>query len=194
MLPTDAFEARQPRRPGKRLWIAVAVAAVAALAGLFAAGMALSSQPGKRPAVGSPAPDFSLPMYPEYRGGLPEAVRLSDLKGRVVVLNFWASWCVECVKETEAFEAAWREYQGRGVVILGVDYLDTEAAAYRYLQGFNVTFPNGVDLQQRVSHLYRITGVPETFFIDKQGVVRRVTIQALTRQELALQIEALLAE
>ncbi len=176
------------------MWIVVAAIAAMALGGLFAAGMVLSSQPGKRPAVGSPAPDFSLPMYPEYRGGLPETVRLSDLKGRVVVLNFWASWCVECVKETDAFESVWQAYKDRGVVILGVDHLDTEAAARRYLQGFNVTFPNGVDLQQRVSRLYRITGVPETFFIDKRGVVRGVVIQALTRKELALQIEALLAE
>ncbi len=177
-----------------RLWIVVAVVAVVALAAIFAAGMFLAAQPGQRPPVGSAAPDFSMTLYPEYRGGLPETVKLSDLRGKVVVLNFWASWCVECVKETDALESVWRDYRDRGVVVLGVDHLDTESAAKKYLANFGVTFPNGIDLQQNVSRPYRITGVPETFFIDKNGVVRRVVIQALTRQELASQIEELLAE
>ena len=156
--------------------------------------MVLASQPGKRPPVGGAAPDFNLALYPDFRGGMTDTVRLSDQRGRVVVLNFWASGCVECVKETEALESVWRDYRERGVVVLGVDYLDTESAAYAYLRDFDVTFPNGIDLRQSISRLYRITGVPETFFIDRNGVVRTIVIRALSRQELASQIEALLAE
>ncbi|MCS7060158.1 MAG: TlpA disulfide reductase family protein [Anaerolineae bacterium] len=178
----------------KGVLIGVAVLAVLAVAALFAAGMVLSAQSGKRPTVGSPAPDFVMPLYEGYRAGFPETIRLADLRGKVVVLNFWASWCVECVKETDALEAVWREYKDRGLIVLGVDHLDTEAAARKYLADFGVTFPNGIDLQQQVSRAYRITGVPETFFIDKQGVVRKVVIQALSRAELIAEIEPLLAE
>lgn len=184
---------RQTTR-NRKLLIGLAILAVIAVAGLFAAGMALSAQPGKRPTVGSPAPDFTMPLFEGYRAGLPETIRLSDLRGKVVVLNFWASWCVECVKETDALEAVWREYRDRGVIVLGVDHLDTEPAARKYLESFGVTFPNGVDIQQQVSRAYRITGVPETFFIDRQGIVRRTVIQALSRAELVAEIEALLAE
>ncbi|MGQ9816074.1 MAG: TlpA family protein disulfide reductase, partial [Candidatus Roseilinea sp.] len=74
------------------------------------------------------------------------------------------------------------------------DHLDTEPAARKYLESFGVTFPNGIDIQQRVSRAYRITGVPETFFIDQQGIVRRTVIQALNQAELVAEIEMLLAE
>ena len=178
----------------RKLLTGAVVLAIVAIAGLFAAGMVLSAQPGKRPVPGSPAPDFTMPLYDGYRAGLPETISLSDLHGKVVVLNFWASWCVECVRETDAFEAIWREYRDRGVVVLGVNHLDTEPAARKYLESFDVTFPNGIDVQQQVSRAYRITGVPETFFIDQQGAVRRTVIQALSRAELAAEIEALLAE
>jgi cytochrome c biogenesis protein CcmG/thiol:disulfide interchange protein DsbE len=178
----------------KKLLTAAVILAAVALVGVFAAGMVLSKQPGSRPAAGMPAPDFNMPMYADYHAGLSETVKLSDLRGKVVVLNFWASWCVECFKEADALEAAWRTYRDRGVVVLGVDYLDTETNALQYLQQYNVTYPNGVDMQQSVSRAYRITGVPETFFIDKQGVVRKTVIQALTQQELAATVEALLAE
>jgi cytochrome c biogenesis protein CcmG/thiol:disulfide interchange protein DsbE len=178
----------------KKLLIGLVVIAAVALVGVFIAGMVLSAQPGNRPMAGSPAPDFSLGLYKDYRADLPETIKLSDLRGKVVVLNFWASWCVECVKEADALESAWRQYGDRGVVVLGVDYLDTEAAAIQYMQQFDTTYPNGVDLQQNVSRAYRITGVPETFFIDKKGVVRKTVIQALTKQELVSTIESLLAE
>lgn len=174
--------------------VLVAALVILGVVGLFAAGMILAAQPGKRPMAGSPAPDFEMPLYADYRADLPARLKLSDLRGKVVVLNFWASWCVECVKETDDLESVWRQYRDRGAVVLGVDYLDTEAAALKYLQGFGATFPSGVDLKENVSRAYRITGVPETFFIDRRGIVRQVVTQALTRQELARQIEALLAE
>ena len=178
----------------RKLLIGIAVIVVVAVAALFAAGMVLSAQPGKRPVAGSPAPDFGIQLYDGYRADLPETIRLADLRGKVVVLNFWASWCVECIKETDAFESVWRQYKDRGLVVLGVDYLDTEAPARKYLESFNVTFPNGVDLQQQISRAYRITGVPETFFIDRHGVVRKVVILALSKAELVAEIETLLSE
>jgi len=163
------------------------------LAGLFAVGLLLASQQGKRPVAGIPAPDFSLPLYADYRAEFSNTLRLSDLRGRVIVINFWASWCVECRKEAPGLEATYRRYKDRGVVFLGVDYLDTEPAALAYLREYDTTYPVGVDLQQQIAHLYRITGVPETFVVDKSGIVRYVAIQRVSEAELEAVIEPLLA-
>ncbi len=190
--------ARQPSRArgmsGKPLIVAGILLGIVAIAGVFAIALNLVSQQGARPKPGSPAPDFTLTLYPGYRAGLPEQIRLSDLRGKVVVMNFWASWCVECYKEADALEAVYRKYKDRGVIFLGIDYLDTEAPALAYLKQYDVTYPNGLDVQQRIARAYRITGVPETFFIDRNGVVREVTIAPLTEAQLIAKIEALLAE
>lgn len=178
----------------KPLIIGSALVAIAAIAAVFVIALNLVSQQGARPAVGSPAPDFALTLYPGYRADLPERITLSDLRGKVVVMNFWASWCVECYKEADALEATYRRYKDRGVVFLGIDYLDTEAPALAYLQQYNVTYPNGLDVQQRIARAYRITGVPETFFIDRNGIVRDVVIAPLTEAQLRERIERLLAE
>ncbi|BCX05552.1 MAG: membrane protein [Candidatus Roseilinea sp.] len=179
---------------GKPLIIVGALAAIAAIVGVFVIALNLVSQQGARPKPGSPAPDFTLTLYPGYRADLPEQIRLSDLRGNVVVMNFWASWCVECYKEADALEAVYRKYKDRGVIFLGIDYLDTEAPALAYLKQYNVTYPNGLDVQQQIARAYRITGVPETFFIDKDGIVRDVVIAPLTEAQLIAKIEALLAE
>ncbi len=178
----------------RRLFIALAVAAAAFVVVLFVAALVVASLPGDRPVVGSAAPDFKITLYKDYRANLPANISLSDLRGKVVVINFWASWCVECRKESDALEAAWLKYNKRGLVILGVDYLDNQAPAYQYLHSYNTTYPNGIDLQERISREYRITGVPETFFIDRQGVVRKTVIQALTPQEIDTTVESLLNE
>ncbi|HEX9012580.1 MAG TPA: TlpA disulfide reductase family protein [Anaerolineaceae bacterium] len=97
-------------------------------------------------------------------------VNTSDLKGKVVVLNFWASWCKPCEGEAAALESAWKDYQPGGqVVFLGVDYVDTEPEARAYLKQFNITYTNGPDLGTKISQMFRITGVPETYFIDRSG-------------------------
>jgi cytochrome c biogenesis protein CcmG/thiol:disulfide interchange protein DsbE len=154
----------------------------------------LVSQQGARPVPGTPAPDFTLSLYDEYQAGLPETIKLSDLRGKVVVMNFWASWCVECRKEADALEAIHQKYKDRGVVMLGVDYLDTEPPALAYLQEFGITYANGLDVQQRIAKSYRITGVPETFFIDEAGIVREVLIQPLSEAQLSASIDRLLAD
>lgn len=114
--------------------------------------------------IGDPVPDFALTAFDG------EEIRLSDLRGKVVVLNFWASWCTPCEQEAADLEAAWRYYQPRGdVVFLGINYVDTEPEAKSYLAKFNVTYPNGPDLGTRISQEFRIRGVPETYLVDKEG-------------------------
>ena len=139
------------------------------------------------PVSSGEAPDFTL------TGFSGETVRLSDLRGRVVILNFWASWCPPCREEAAYLERTWREYDMRGVVFLGEDYVDTEEEALAYIAEFGITYLNGPDLGTRISQAYRIQGVPETFFIDRDGQVRWVKIGPLYPPELEDKIDELLA-
>ena len=139
---------------------------------LFITGLLalLLTRPPQKSLCDEAAPDWSLTLFPEYRGGVAgDTPTLADLKGKGVVLNFWASWCKPCEEEAAALEAAWRQYKDKGIVFVGVDYLDQDPSAKRYLQKFNVTYPNGPDLASKISKRYAIRGVPETFFIDPQG-------------------------
>lgn len=121
--------------------------------------------------VGDKVPNFSLTTFEG------EQIDLVDLQGNVVVLNFWASWCKPCEQEAADLETAWRYYQPRSdVIFLGVDYVDTEPEALKYLEKFDITYPNGPDLGTRISQAFRIRGVPETYIIDQGNVLRSVQI------------------
>ena len=116
------------------------------------------------------APDLTLSLFPEYTDPwTSDTLNLADLRGKGVVLNFWASWCKPCEEEAAALEAAWQKYKDQGIMFVGVDYLDQDPAAKRYLEKFNISYPNGPDLASKISKRYTIRGVPETFFIDPQG-------------------------
>jgi cytochrome c biogenesis protein CcmG/thiol:disulfide interchange protein DsbE len=159
--------------PAKKKSIAIggrqlSVGALAAWIGIFAllallAFGLLRNQEGPV-TVGETVPNFTLTTF----GG--EQISLADLQGKVVVLNFWASWCKPCEEEAADLETAWRMYEPRGdVVFLGVDYVDTETEAMEYLEKFDITYPNGPDLRTKISQAFRIRGVPETYIIGKDG-------------------------
>ena len=114
--------------------------------------------------VGSQVPDFSL-TKPDGK-----QLNLADQRGKIVVLNFWASWCKPCEQEAADLEAAWKFYETRGdVVFWGINYVDVEPEAIKYLKKYSISYPNAPDLGTRVSQIFRTRGVPETYFIDRQG-------------------------
>jgi cytochrome c biogenesis protein CcmG/thiol:disulfide interchange protein DsbE len=163
----------------------LAYGSLLALLGLLAWGLN-KAQAGPR--AQGPAPDFTLVTFEG------ESITLSDLVGQVVVINFWASWCPPCREEAAYLEATWRQYKDMGVVFLGVDYVDTEPEALAYIEEFDITYPNGPDLGTRISQLYRIQGVPETFFVAKDGTIRSVKIGPLLPPELEDRLDQLLSE
>lgn len=148
-------------------------AAIIALLTLVAFGLRnAQSAPVAR---GEPAPDFSLTTFDG------QTFALADLQGKIVVLNFWASWCKPCEQEAADLQTAWEMYSPRGdVVFLGVDYVDTEQEAAAYLARFGITYPNGHDVGQRIYEAFRAAGVPETYFIDREGVLFHTRIGPFT--------------
>jgi cytochrome c biogenesis protein CcmG/thiol:disulfide interchange protein DsbE len=135
-----------------------------------------------------PAPEFSLTSFEG------ETIQLSDYRGQVVVLNFWASWCPPCREEAPYLEEFWRKYREKGVVFIGVDYVDVEPEALAYIEEFNITYINGPDLRTAISQAYNIQGVPETFFINKNGEIGHVHVGPLIPTDLEREIDKLLSE
>jgi cytochrome c biogenesis protein CcmG/thiol:disulfide interchange protein DsbE len=138
--------------------------------------------------AGEKAPAFDLQAFDGQR------VTLADLRGKVVLVNFWASWCIPCSQEAPDLENTWRQYQDRGVVFVGVDYVDTETEARAYLARYDVTYVNGADLGTRISQAYRIRGVPETYIVDKNGILRATFIGPTTQDQIRAKIDPLLSE
>lgn len=138
------------------------LALLLASAGILAVLAAAMGGPG-RLQVGDPAPDFTLRTFDG------QSLSLRELAGQVVVLNFWASWCVECEDEAADLQAIADDYGNRGVVVIGIDYVDTEPEALAFLEKFGITYSNGPDAGGRTSRAYGLTGVPETVVIDQAG-------------------------
>jgi cytochrome c biogenesis protein CcmG/thiol:disulfide interchange protein DsbE len=163
----------------------IAYTLVMALLTFFAFGLVKAS---KAQRDSGPAPDFSLTGFDGRK------VTLSELRGKVVVINFWASWCIPCRQEAAYLEQTWRKYKDKDVVFIGVDYVDTEKEARAYIKEFDITYINGPDLKTRISDLYNIKGVPETFYINRDGILKGIHIGPLQSPILDEKIEELLAE
>ena len=122
------------------------------------------------PREGFLAPDFTL----ETVGG--EEITLSDLRGKVVLVNLWASWCPPCRAEMPAIESIYQANKDKGLEVLAVNttYQDDAQAAADFARSFGLTFPILLDRDGRVSKSYQLQALPTTFFIDRQGIIRSV--------------------
>jgi len=120
------------------------------------------------PEEGSLAPDFLL------QGLDGSEVRLSDFRGQPVVLNFWATWCAPCRKEIPQFVDAYQRFRDEGLVVVGVNMQEGKSIAQRYADDYGMEFPIVIDVDGEVGDEYRLLGLPVTFFIDREGVVRSV--------------------
>ena len=157
-----------PRR-GVPLWAQILIwVFLIGLLAIVAMGLRRAQQGTVQP--GQKIENFALPLYSGYELDGKNEIKMEDLRGKVVVLNFWASWCKPCEQEAAEMQRAWQEYEPTGkVVFLGADYVDTEPNARVYLKKFGITYANGPDLATKISQYFRIKGVPETYFIGKDG-------------------------
>lgn len=131
--------------------------------GLLAYGFTRDPHFIQSPLIGRQAPDFTLALFD---GG---TISLKDYRGKAVLVNFWASWCPPCRVEAPALEAAWKRYREKDVVFLGVNIQDQENNAREFIKEFGITYINGRDLTRKVSVDYGVWGIPETFFVDREG-------------------------
>ena len=170
-----------------------AVALSVGLLLLFCAGWAMWGFPhgavqhgSGRPLAGQAAPGFRLTLLD---GG---SVTLSDARGKVAVVNFWASWCPSCKKEMPDLQAVWEAYQDIDIVFIGVTYQDEEATTRTALAEYGTTYPVGLDTGDRIADAYGITGIPETFVIDRDGRIAYIHIGEVTGEQLAAELDSLL--
>jgi cytochrome c biogenesis protein CcmG/thiol:disulfide interchange protein DsbE len=161
--------------------------AVAAVVTLLATGLVRGPSVIASPLVGRAAPNFTLPQL----DGSP--VTLSKLRGQVVVINFWASWCTECHVEQAALSRTWRQFQDSGVVVLGVNFEDTTSGARDYVRTANVTYPVVADSNSRTALAYGLRGVPETFVVNQSGRVVNRVIGPVDPAKLASELNSMLA-
>lgn len=161
----------------QRIAQAVALVGVAALLGLLVWKVVAGDEGGAADALAKgetvAAPDFTLDRL-DAEG---QTLTLSELRGKPLVVNFWASWCVPCKDEAPVLQSTWERYRKQGLVVVGVDSQDFRKDARRFMRRFGVTYPVVYDGKGSTLGRWGVTGFPETFFVDRSGnlVGERIT-------------------
>ncbi|MBE0696542.1 MAG: redoxin domain-containing protein, partial [Anaerolineaceae bacterium] len=164
------------------MWKILAVVAVLALTSLSCA----AAGPGAR--VGSEAPDFTL------TSSAGKEIRLGAFRGRPVVLNFFTTWCGPCRDEMPGMQKMFEAYFPQGLVLIAVDLGDTPADVKKYALEMGLGFPLLLDQESRVGDQYGVNSFPRTFFIDTEGIIRKISIGSMEEAEIAAGIEDLLQQ
>ena len=151
-------------------------------------GMGINTDFGVVEIDAAPARDFTL----ELLDG--DTLTLSDLRGKVVMVDFWASWCTPCRQEAPVLEQVYQEYDRAEVEFIGVNIWDLEDNAPQYVADFGLTYPSGVDAPGAIAIDYGVRGIPEKFFIGRDGVVRQKFVGPMRPGPLRETLDNLLAE
>ena len=144
------------------------------------------------PLIGHPAPDFTLATLNASAGpGSASSLHLASLKGRPIMLNFWASWCDPCKHEAPLLRANWPILQSQGILLLGIDFQDTHSDGLAFLRTYGISYPNVVDSTGSTAINYGVSAVPETFFLNRQGIIVSKVIGEVTEQSLLSNVHLL---
>mgnify|MGYP001357104702 CR=1 FL=1 len=178
-----------PDRTRRQRRIALAAVGIATLlvTALLAFGLTRDPSQLRSNLTGKPAPDFTLRTLDGSR-----TIHLADLRGQIVVLNFWASWCAECRIEDPEIKVAWQRYQDQGVVFLGISFQDSVSNAEAYAIEEGLAWPLVADPDSSTALAYGISGVPETIFIGRDGRVIHKQIGRVSYGLLVTDIDQLL--
>ncbi len=191
---SEPAEARRPFSRRSVIGLSVTSAASAALLlvlllRLISAGNTLAAT-STSPLVGHAAPDFTITVW--NPGSTAKTVRLAEFKGSPVVINFWASWCSDCVQEQYVFSEMYAKYQAQGVKFVGIAFQDTQADGSTFLAKYDVAYPCGPDVSGSAPTDYIVTGVPETIYVGRDGKVVSKTIGAVDDGSMDRAIQGLL--
>jgi len=192
---TETGVVEHRRSGGKRriiVFLTVSLACVALLVLLGSQILAPTqsqTNSGTDPLLGHPAPDFTLAALSSRPA---PSVHLASLKGKPVMLDFWASWCVPCQHEAPLLQATWQRVQSQGIIFLGIDFQDDHSQGLNFLHTYGITYPNVVDPDGSVTISYGVSGVPETFFLNRRGVIVSHVIGELTEQTMQSNLQMIL--
>ena len=148
-------------------------------------GLATNTRGQLMPLAQKPASDFRIALFSG------QSATLAELRGRPVVINFWASWCPPCKVEAPVFERGYQRYKDR-VNFVGINIWDNEAEAQKFLQSFALSYPNGPNPKGDIPIEYGLTGIPETYFVNKDGVLTHRWIGPITDEQLTDILEQIL--
>ncbi len=184
---SESFDGAPAGKRKRKLLIigAISLVNVGLLVLLLTQLLTPASQAHADPLIGHMAPVFALTVLSSQAGS--RALALEDLRGKALVVNFWASWCDPCKEEAPLLENAWKQAQaqGKNVVFVGIDFQEAKGEALGFLQAYNITYPLVLDTSGAVAGKYYITSLPDTIFINRSGIVvskiaRQITAQVLT--------------
>ena len=185
---TESTATAEPIKPRRRLVAGqiIVIVVVLLLIGLFAYGL-LFRKEAPRPSSGA-APDFTLTLFPDYQAKYGDQVGLADLRGKVVVLNFWASWCGPCRAEMPEFV---KTAADEDLVVLAVNDGEDRKAVEEFAAAFGMKMPVVLDRNGMLGERYLVQGLPTTYFIDSQGKLSSMVVGQITPEALDARLAAI---
>ncbi|MDA1257152.1 MAG: TlpA disulfide reductase family protein [Chloroflexi bacterium] len=150
-------------------------------------GLAVNQSLGERDVSAQVGADFALPAL-DGDG----TVRLSDFRGKIVMVDFWSSWCPPCRQESPALEAAYQDFRDQGVEFVGIAIWDVDSETRKFRDAFGLEYPIVVDSNGRAAVEWGVVGLPEKFFVDREGRVVKKYAGPMTRDRLGLELREML--